>query len=235
MNKKKKISKSLKNLLLIFFVALVAAYFLVKYYSEKITPLLIEYAEIQTKEIALKIISTSYNDEISKNYPTNILDIKRTSDNDIELIKYNTQVVSEFLKKLSSNIETNLHILEEGNIEKLGLSNDNNNILYGKDIIYTIPLGAATKSAFLSNLGPKIPLKIKVNNDIAASFKVNITDYGLNNALLELNLTIEANVQVILPFISKVTNITYITPLSIELINGKIPNYYMSGLEYKNT
>jgi sporulation protein YunB len=235
MKKNKKIPPLLKKIIFIIFLAIILSYFLIKYYSQKITPTLIEYAEIQTKEIALKIISTSYNEEISTNYPTNILNITRTSDNDIELINYNTKVVSEFLKTISNNIENNLHNLETGNLEKLGLAKEDIDNISKEGIIYNIPLGVATNNTFLSNLGPQIPLKIKINNDVVASTKVNITNYGINNALLELDLIIEANIQVILPFTSKVANVVYTTPLSIELINGKIPNYYLSGLEYKNT
>ena len=65
--------------------------------------------------------------------------------------------------------------------------------------------------------------------------KTTIKDYGINNALIQLDLTIDANIQIILPFASKITKVSFTTPITIDMINGKIPTYYLGKeLEYKN-
>ncbi len=231
----KKLPTFIKKLILVLILSFLCSFLLIKYYNTKLTPLLLNYADTKTREIALKVMNKAYSEEISSNYPTNLFNITRSSSNEIELINYDTKAVSELLGKISSHIEKYLHHLESGNVEELGMSGEELNTYYGNGLIYTITLGSATNNIFLSNLGPKIPLKLKLNKDIVTGVKISVQDYGLNNALIELDLTIEANMQIFLPFTSKVTTITFNTPLSIELINGKIPNYYQPGLEYKNT
>lgn len=180
-------------------------------------------------------MNKSLSDELSKGFPKNIVTITRNSNNDIELINYDTKTLTNFLGEVSSNIEKNLDILETGNLEDLNLSGEELNNYYGKGLIYNIPLGHATNNIFLARLGPKIPLKLKTNSTMTTGIKTNVKDYGINNAIIELDLTIEANIQIILPFASKVTEVTFTTPLSIDMINGKIPSYYLgSELEYKN-
>lgn len=223
------------KLLIIIFLSFIISIFIVRYYSIKITPRLLKYAEIKTKEITLKIMNKSLSEEISEYFPNDILNITRNNNNDIEMINYNTQKLTKFLGGISTNIENNLDILETGDIKELNLSTEELNSFYGKGLIYNIPLGQATNNIFISELGPKIPLKLKINNNMTTGVKTIIKDYGINNALVELDLTIDANIQIILPFASKITKITFTTPLTIDMINGKIPNYYLGGeLEYKN-
>lgn len=223
------------KLLITIFLSFTISIFVVKYYSNKITPLLLNYAEIKTKEITLKIMNKSLSEELSKGFPNDIIKITRNNDNNIEMINYNTEKLTKFLGGISTNIEKNLDILESGNIKDLNISTEEVNSSYGKGLIYNIPLGHATNNIFLSGLGPKIPLKLKINNTMTTGVKTDIKDYGINNALIELDLTIDANIQIILPFASKITKTTFTTPLSINMINGKIPSYYLGQeLEYKN-
>jgi len=228
-------NKILTKILIVLLISLIISIFLVKYYSNRITPLLLKYAEVKTKEITLKIMNKALSDELSKGFPENIITISRNNNNDIEFINYDTKTLTNFLGKISNNIEKNLDILEKGNLGDLNLSGEELNNYYGKGLIYNIPLGHATNNIFLTGLGPKIPLKLKTNSTMTTGIKADIKDYGINNALIELDLTIEANIQIILPFASKVTEVKFTTPLSINMINGKIPSYYLnSGLEYKN-
>lgn len=227
-------NKLLKKILFIITLAIIASSFLIKYYSDKISPLLIDYVDSKVRQITLAIINESLTEAIDSNYPNNILNIKRNSTNDIELINYNTKEVSKFLGVISDKAEEKIHKLEEGDIENLDISAYLLDNYSNENLIYSIPLGVASQNIFLSNLGPKIPIKLKLNSDIITGIKTQIKDYGINNALLELDINIEAEIQIILPFNHKISTITFTTPLSIELINGKVPSYYYgNNLEYQ--
>lgn len=229
-------NKFLNKIIIVITLALITSSFLIKYYSTKISPLLINYADSKIKQITLDIINVSVSKAIENNYPNSILNIERDSNNDIELITYNTKEVSTFLGVISQNIEKQIQKLETGDIENLDISPYILNNYYKDTLIYTIPIGAASQNIFFSNLGPQIPIKLKLDGDIVTGITTNIKNYGINNALLQLDIKIEADIQIILPFNHKVTTITFETPLSIELINGKIPGYYYgTGLEYKES
>lgn len=227
-------NKLLKKILFIITLAIIASSFLIKYYSDKISPLLIDYVDSKVRQITLAIINESLTEAIDSNYPNNILNIKRNSTNDIELINYNTKEVSKFLGVISDKAEEKIQKLEKGDIENLDISTYLLDNYSNENLIYSIPLGVASQNIFLSNLGPKIPIKLKLNSDIITGIKTQIKDYGINNALLELDINIEAEIQIILPFNHKISTITFTTPLSIELINGKVPSYYYgNNLEYQ--
>lgn len=228
--------KLIKNTTIIISLAIILSYFLIKYYSSQIAPSLIEYAESKTKRIIINIINDSLTEELEKNSSQNILNISRNSNNDIELINYNTKELTKILNQISNKIEHNIYLLETGQMENFLTYSNNEDNFYHDKLIYNIPIGIATNNIFLANLGPKIPLKLKLNNNVITSINTNIKEYGINNALLELNITIEANIQIILPFTHKITTIKLSSPIAIKLLTGKIPGYYyhQPGLEYKN-
>ena len=98
-----------------------------------------------------------------------------------------------------------------------------------KGIIYEIPLAYSYNNVFLSNISPKIPVKIHMIGNVNSNIRTKVTDYGINNALLEVYLDIEIELQVILPLLSSnIINKSSI-PIAIKMINGDIPKYYSSN------
>ena len=59
----------------------------------------------------------------------------------------------------------------------------------------------------------------------------NVTDYGINNALIEVNVVLDLSIQVILPFVTDKIDIETSIPVSLKLIQGSVPNYYLNGLQ----
>ena len=67
--------------------------------------------------------------------------------------------------------------------------------------------------------------------DVASSISTNVKEYGINNALIEVGVTIEVNSRVILPYISNDIKIKGTIPIALKVIQGKIPSYYLSGFK----
>ena len=101
--------------------------------------------------------------------------------------------------------------------------------LLEKGIILEVPLGVITNSTFLTNLGPKVPVKLALIGDVSSGFSTNVDEYGINNALITLNIDVEVNAKVVLPFISDDMNISASIPIAMKVIQGSIPEYYFSG------
>ncbi len=93
-----------------------------------------------------------------------------------------------------------------------------------------MPSGIVTNNALLSNLGPKIPVKFELVGDVISNIDTKITNYGINNAMIEISVNVQLNEQIILPFISKRISYTTNIPIAIKLIQGTIPNYYFNGM-----
>ena len=164
----------------------------------------------------------------------NLYIITRNSNDEIKTIDFNPVIVNKFLSTVASSIQLSLKRIEEGDVDLLELPDD---ILveYDKEklkkgIIYEIPSGVIFGNSFLSNLGPKIPVRFHLMGDISSSVSTKITNYGINNALIEVNLNIKLTIMSVLPFLSKKIKIDNSVPISIKMIEGNIPSYYFNGI-----
>lgn len=231
--KKRKTSTKLSIIIFIIVVGIVLSYILINYISKQINPFYMSYAEIEVNKILTEIINNSVNEEVEKEMNINeIFNIQKNESGDIQLIEYNSINVSKILGKITNNIQNNLTKIEKGNIDLTDnkLLNINKNKLK-RGIIYEIPIGVYSNSIFLSNLGHKIPVKMQLIGDVISSISTNVKEYGINNALIEVGVTIELNSRVFLPYISNDIKIKGTIPIALKLIQGKIPSYYLNGFK----
>ncbi len=203
--------------------------------SLKVNPVLLDYAQMEARKIASIIINDAVNQKI-----TNDIDIEelfiitRDTNNEVKTIDFNPIVVNQILTETTILVQSNLRYLEQGKVDMLNLMN-NALIDYNQDklkqgIIYEIPSGVIFGNSFLANIGPKIPVKFSLVGDIVGYINTNVTDYGINNALIEVNIVLELSEQVILPFVSEKITIDTTIPVALKLIQGSVPNYYLNGL-----
>ena len=82
---------------------------------------------------------------------------------------------------------------------------------------------------FFNNLFPKIPVRLNLVGTIFSKLTTDIESYGINNAILKVNVYVSAEVKVILPFKSENIMIDTSIPLIIKIIEGDIPSYYFEN------
>lgn len=73
---------------------------------------------------------------------------------------------------------------------------------------------------------PSIKLNVETSSLLFynASLKTDVKEYGFNSSLVSLILSVDIKYQVIVPLMFEVVDNTIDIPLSIEVINGKIPD-----------
>lgn len=190
--------------------------------SKKITPVLFEMAELEINKISTLVVNNVISETLEKEKTiNNIITPTLSNDGTIQMIDFNSVIVNKILSKSTINIQKKLKSIEKGNIKEI-LYNDNNK----KGVIMKIPMGSAFKNVFFSNLGPKIPVRLHYFGDINSNIKTKLTPYGINNALIEVIVSIDIKAKVIFPFISRVIKINCDVPLIIKMIQGKVPSYY---------
>ena len=64
---------------------------------------------------------------------------------------------------------------------------------------------------------------------VFSKLSVDIKDYGINNALVKVNINIESEVKILLPFVSSVKKINVDVPIIMKVIEGNVPSYYFDG------
>ena len=235
--KKKKMSKL--NFCIVVFICVVAFLFMfINYYSNKALPLLLEYAEAETKKLVVLIINKAVTKQIYNVDTNGIFEVTYNNNGEVILVDFNSKRTSIALSTITSLVELNLKAIEEGKIDILELpdnSLDSFNVdLLEKGVILEVPLGVISNSALLANLGPKIPVKLSLIGDVSSGFSTEVVEYGINNALIKLYIDVEVNAKVVMPIVSDDISITASIPIAMKVIQGKIPDYYMNGFTSKS-
>ena len=235
-------SKKKKNGLLITIAILISVmtmtFLFINYYSKKALPIILSYAEAETKKLTILVINKAVTKQINNMDTNELFDIAYNKDGEITLIDFNSKKTSKILSTMTSLVELNLRAVEEGKIDMLELPDnslsDYNRNLLEKGIIVEVPLGIITNSSLLYNIGPKIPVKLSLVGDVVTGFSSEVVEYGINNALLKLMIDIKVDTKIILPIVSDQITIDCSIPIAMKVIQGKLPSYYIDGFTTKS-
>lgn len=223
------------NILVYIIVAiLIAVFLLFKYINKRVSPILLDYAEVESRKLASIVVSKAINKEIASELTVeNLFVITKSDDGEIKTIDFNPVLVNELLLKATTAVQTNLKYLEDGKIDKLELG-ENTLINYNPDnlregIFYKIPAGVVFNNSLLANLGPKIPVRFSLIGELGANIVSNVTNYGINNALIEVQMNLKLNQKVILPIASRKATVEVNVPIALKIVQGVVPEYYFNG------
>lgn len=233
-NKNKR--SKLNILILIFILIIISSILFINYFSKKASPILFSYAESETRKLTTLIINKAVTKQIASNMDVDeLFEVVKNDNNDIQLITYNSINVTKILNTITSLVQFNLKAIEDGDIDLIQLSDD---VLSSYDmdklrkgIIYEIPVGVITSSAFLSNIGPKIPVKLNLIGDVITGVESKVSEYGINNVLLEVGINVEVTSKINLPFISEEVKVATTVPIVMKIIQGNIPNMYLDNIK----
>ena len=237
--KNKKIIKKSNIIFFTLIFVFIFVFFLLKVISNSITPIIMDIAEIEINKFSTivvnKAVSQVLDDKIND---SNIFSTNISNDGKIQTIDFNPIIVNQVLNIATTVVQNNLKLLEEGKLDNIGIYDidlpENRVNSLRKGIITEIPIGVIFKNTLLSNIGPKIPIRLHYLGDVNSNITTKVTPYGINNALVEVGVKLEMTAQIILPFASKKMYIECDIPLAIKMIQGTVPNYY-GGLIEKNS
>lgn len=235
MDKNRK-SKTINKIILVILLLILCIILTFRFINKKVSPILFSYAESSVKKLTNLVINRAISKQLTEEL--NIDDlfiITKDKDNQIKTIDFNPILVNKTLTVITNNIQLNLKYLEEGKIDLLELP-DNIDIdidekKISKGIIYEIPSGVIFNNSVLANIGPKIPVKLSIIGDIVSTVNTKVTNYGINNAMIEVNIIVEVEEMVILPITTKRIRVETSIPVAIKLIEGTVPNYYFNGID----
>lgn len=214
------------TLTLIIFVTL---FFLTKF-STTINENLISIASAEINRLNFDIIGTKLTSKILNEETLNdILIITKNNQEEIISVDFNLPHAYQLLDNITSILNANLNSIKNGEIALAYL--DRETTKRTNNLTLFIPLGSGLNNNLFYNMGPKIPLKINFIGSILTNLETKITNYGLNNALVELFVYIEFHNQIISSFKTEDQVFKYNTVIASEMINGAVPNFYNGTID----
>lgn len=234
--KKKRHKLSVGNTIIIIFILVVTmTYFSLNYLNKNVVPVLMSYATSQVRKFSSLIINRAISKQIAEDLSVeDMFIITKSEIGEIRTIDFDPIVVNKTLNKIVNTIQLNLKYLEEGKLELLELPDnvliDYNEEELSKGVIYEIPSGVVFNNSLLANLGPKIPVKLSLIGDIVSNVNTKVTNYGINNALIEVSIYVQVESRVILPFITDTVIVETEIPVAMKLVQGIVPDYLLGGL-----
>ena len=229
MKKKKKIFTISLYILLLGFVC---AGFVIWYFGNLLGDNLVRSAALEVNRITSIIVNNSVRKYLADNDNLDIVDIVRNKER-IEVIRYNTTSVNRISMDISNSIEQDINYMILGEFDKIDFSLSKiTDSYYDKiddGLVLGISIGNIMGNSLLANVGPRIPLKIEMVSNFKVEIKNKITEYGMNNALMEVFIEISVNPVIVMPFMSNEISVVNTVPLVTEIIHGEIPDSYFGN------
>lgn len=194
-------------------MAFLISLMVINYFSSQIKTILLPIAEARVNKYVSNMINKATGNIL---FDKELLKINKNSNDEVEMVTYNTYEVTKLIDKITMNIQDEFNGLEYGKV------ND-------EFVLQKIPFGVIFGNVFLRNLGPKINIRFDMIGNVLTNIETEVKPYGINNAYVETRVFIEANARIIIPFVTKNIKITNVVPISINIYQGKVPNGYITS------
>lgn len=230
--KKRKNLKISKVMYIVVALIFFFTYILFNLYSKITSDKLIDVAFIKLNEFMESFLSNNINFDLLKDdVMKDIIVINKNKDGEILYVSYDMDQAYYALEVVTQELETAISDLENGNKSVKA----RNIVSGGKGIALRMPFFTGSSSVFLSNLGPSVYVPVNFVGSVLTNIKTKITDYGINNALVEIYVTVELKTDLISPVSEKTNKIDYDVLVASTVINGRVPEIYGGLIQSKSS
>lgn len=217
-----KLKKRKKNKVITIIVMIIFCTWMnIKYIGNRLLP---QIENIVEKNVNKGIYNYVFNifdkDTLINEELLDIINLNMNKDGEVISVDYKFNIAYKYL---SNGMDTLYN-----NISNMKLDIDYNRL---DDNIYFVPVGLTQNNMLLDYLGFKIPCKINYLSDIDMGFKTKVSDYGMNNVLIELFLVINVKSDLMSPSSFYQFGNNYEMIIASKIVMGRIPSYYGGTIE----
>lgn len=210
------------KLLITFILLIIFTFIILVFLSNKVMPFYMNYSEAEMKRVVTTVINKSVTEEVTNQLEIDSLFVlKKENDNTI-IVDFDPVIVNRVMSKISDVVYNNLKLISKK--DKLTLEKYNLDESY-----FYIPSGIIFNTTMLNNVGPRIPINLEIISSVNPNLKTEVTEYGINNSLIEVYINVIVDVKMILPMYANTMQIVVVVPLAVKLIQGEVPKYYQRG------
>lgn len=197
-------------------------------FSKSVNPKLEKMVNMNIDKMINNII-TEYSLKEDYNTIKNILILNKNDKGEIINIDFDLASLYNFSSHITDKLKDDLYNLEVG---KTNMDYYDEYLSNNKDyFVLMVPYGVASNNIYLSNLGPKIPVKVKFMGSIFTNVKTKVNSYGINNSLIEVYTTVNISTLVITPVASKRSNRDFEILVASKIVEGSVPDIYGGYME----
>ena len=161
--------------------------------------------------------------------PSSLIHVTILPDGTISSIEYDSYRLNQILYTSLNTIDESLN--HDGEVKGYP---DGEEIYFINGAVYECPIGLLTKIPFLANWGPRLPIRLKLLNDVTGEIKVDSTPYGINNTIVKAYMKISVKTQIITILSTSELESSTEIPIIVQIVNGKVPQltpYVSAGEE----
>ena len=231
LRKKKRLNGLILFILIFLITVLISLFFISKNFNKVFK----DYAKVETKKFLSIIINNTVTDNFLDNFEKENGDLfieNRNSENKVESVDLNRKVANKFLNHVVKSVEDSLIKIENGDIHNISLPTTVTQDKYKKlkrGIVVEVPSGIALNNSLLSNIAPKVPVKVHLAGNVLGNIDLKVEDYGINNLLIKVYIELVIEEEIVLPTVLEKVTTSYDLLVDTKLIHGQIPDYYLNN------
>lgn len=177
--------------------------------EKQIQPTLLLIAQAKADQVAKLAIMDAVTKRISQQGVdfNEVVQMEKDQEGNIKAVNFNFREYSRIVGETTARIQNQLKEFESDHVQM------------------SIPLGVATKNAFLEHLGPEIPVSFVPIGAVKTRLETKMKQAGINMVLVTIYINVDVDLRVIIPFATDQQTVTTEIPISEALIVGKVPAY----------
>lgn len=209
----------------IMFIIILLSFNEFRYLTVKVLPkiysIINDQLNYNNNKLIMDCIETN---DLTKEKLNDLIMMNKNKNDEILSFNYNLENTYKILNVISEKIKNNMY--------SKNFDTQNKNYQKMNDgIVLFYPIGIFLNNIYLNNFGPKIPIKISYYSSMISSLKTKITNYGINNVMIELYLNISIVNNVTIPVLNKDYNNDYSILLAATVEIGKVPTFIGNSIE----
>ena len=207
--------KKKRKRIFIFAVIILILNLFIIFFRTTISNVVYSYSESKIRALSIKAVNNAVSELVTnKNIYDNLVNITTDNEGNIMLIQANSIQINMLTKDLIKTSQIKL--------EKIGADGIN------------IPIGTFSGINLLNGRGPAVNVKLIPVGDVTCNFQSEFTGAGINQTLHKLYVTVDTNVNIILPIKNNTVKTTTSILICESVIVGKVPEVYLNSNRLDN-
>ena len=196
---KQKIKKLILKIIIIIFILLVI-FFKAAY------PIFIASCETEATSTAINILNDEVNEAMIIYTYDDLVNVVKDDNGSVSYIEAKIVPINQLITEITGNIQAEI---------------DNTD-----SVIVDINLGTISGISILSNISPKLKIKLESGGAIESEISSEFTSVGINQTLHRIYLNLECKIEILTPFETIAKSISAEVLLTETIIVGDVPSSY---------